>query len=71
MPGFSGVKKGPSSVPKAKDRPSFILGSRPTSLRAPTPGGGPRIKPMQGVTQYGKAAPADGVASFGPEDGPT
>ncbi len=43
-------KSGPKSVPSPSN--SFVLGSRPGSLRAPTPG---RIKPLNNQTQYGKA----------------
>lgn len=72
MAALSMGKKGPKSVPKASARPSFIMGSRPTSLRAPLPGAeGPRIKPMEGQTQYGKPAAPSGVAGFAPEQGPT
>jgi len=47
-----GSKKGPKSVPIPNQK--FVLGSRPPGLRSP------RIKPLQGQTQYGKtpAVPA-------------
>lgn len=50
---IGGAKKGPTSVPSGTLRPSFVLGSRPTDLRAP------RIKPLAlgdpGNRNYGKA----------------
>jgi hypothetical protein len=50
------AKAGSRSVPTPPQRASFVLGSRPSQLRAnPVP----RIKPQFGVTQYGKS-PAGG-----------
>ena len=57
-------KSSPKSVPNPPERPSFVLGSRPGSLRAPPV---PRIKPgPPGTTQYGKANLGNPAgASFG------
>jgi hypothetical protein len=69
MIGPSTSRKGPSKVPAPGQRPSFILGSRPENMRAALPGA--RIKPgPANTTQYGKAAPPNGVASFSPTQGP-
>jgi len=46
-------KGGHKSVPTPPSRASFVLGSRPQTLRAAPP---PRIKPALGMTQYGKTA---------------
>lgn len=56
--------KGPTSVPTPPQRPSFVLGSRPGSLRAPPV---PRIKPgAANTTQYGKVNIGNPAgASFG------
>lgn len=49
---IGGAKAGPKRVPTPPSR-EFVLGSRPPGLRAPAI---QRIKPQQGVTQYGKPA---------------
>jgi hypothetical protein len=69
MIGPSTGKKGATKVPSPGLRPQFIMGSRPENMRASLPGA--RIKPARaGTTQYGKAAPPAGVASFSPMQGP-
>ena len=59
-------KAGPKAAPTPGERPSFVLGSRPPSLRAKPPGEAGRIKPLTGQTQYGKPQPQTQVASPGP-----
>lgn len=55
-------KGGHKSVPTPGIRPSFVLGSRPVSLRTPAI---PRIKPGAGSTRdYGKSTPSNS-AGFG------
>jgi hypothetical protein len=49
-----------SKIAGPKERPNFVLGSRPATLRAPTP---QRIKPMTGQTQYGKQDQGDVAGS--------
>lgn len=53
------VKKGPVKVKAPKTRASFVLGSRPSTLRAPTP------KPD--TRQYGKLQPSAGFGNLGVE----
>ena len=68
MRGPSTAKKGTPAgkVPSPGARPSFIMGSRPDTLRAPMPGA--RIKPgPASTTQYGKPAPPDNVGMPGQE----
>ena len=50
-------RKGPTKVPTPGIRPSFVLGSRPPSIRSgEVPKPGMRIKPgPANTTQYGKA----------------
>lgn len=56
-------KSGPKSVPTPGANASFVLGSRPTTLRAAPP---PRIKPTLAVRDYGKTpAPARQTSPFG------
>lgn len=59
------VRTGKTSVKSVggPGRTSFVLGSRPTSLRAQQPGS-LRIRPEPGETQYGKQ-PSVAGASFG------
>jgi hypothetical protein len=61
---FSG-KKVPTSVAAPRMRAPMVLGSRPGTMRAPTPPpmGGPRINPLApgagaGTRMYGKTNPA-------------
>jgi len=55
-------KGGHKSVPTPGIRPSFVLGSRPESLRTPPI---PRIKPSAASTRnYGKTPPSN-TAGFG------
>lgn len=58
---------GPKTVKKPPMRPSFVLGSRPQTMRAAP---APRIKPMVGVTQYGKQSPGGGLGGPGVADNP-
>lgn len=68
MKGPSTGKKGPKSVPDAGVRPSFIMGSRPTSLRAPLPGAALKIKPQAANTRdYGKPPAGGDVGTAGSE----
>jgi hypothetical protein len=63
------VRMGKTAVrgPTAQSRPSFVLGSRPPSLRAQPPGS-LTIKPQPGsTTQYGKQA---GQPNFGKQPTP-
>lgn len=58
----------PKSAPTPPARAPFVLGSRPATLRSPTPG--PRIKPAAAnTTNYAKSLapqnPAPGGAGFG------
>jgi hypothetical protein len=63
------AKKGPTRVPMPGVRPSFILGSRPQNLAAPTPGA--RIAPgPAGTRDYGKPVSGPNVAGFAPGEGP-
>lgn len=56
-------KGGHKSVTTPGERPSFVLGSRPQSLRTPAI---PRIKPGAASTRnYGKAASTPNNAGFG------
>jgi hypothetical protein len=48
-----GAPKKTTKVPNVPERASFVLGSRPPDLRGPPI---QRIKPQQGVTNYGKIA---------------
>lgn len=49
-------KSGHKSVPTPGVRPSFVLGSRPDTLRSPAV---PRVKPAAASTrQYGKTSPS-------------
>jgi len=60
--GISGGK-GPTKVPAGTLRPSFVLGSRPQTLRAPPV---PRVKPMgANTTQYGKPASKSPISGIG------
>lgn len=55
--------RGPKSVSPPGENASFVLGSRPTTLRAAPP---PRIKPTLAVRDYGKAqAPTATPSPFG------
>lgn len=68
MKGPATNKKGPRSVPSAGERPSFIMGSRPASLRAPLPGGALNIKPQAASTRdYGKPPSGNDVGTPGQE----
>ena len=61
--GVSAPKGGPKAVAAPSIRPSFVLGSRPGSLRAAPP---PRIKPAAAsTTQYGKVPIGNGSGSAG------
>jgi hypothetical protein len=63
--GVRSPRGGPKAVAAPTMRPSFVLGSRPASLRAPPP---PRIKPgPPGTTQYGKV-PIGNSAAIGSGD---
>jgi hypothetical protein len=54
-------KSGPKSVPTPGQSGSFVLGSRPASLRAPAV---PKVTPLKPNTRdYGKGA--EGVSPFG------
>jgi hypothetical protein len=61
----------PSKAPTPGARPSFVLGSRPPSLRQAPPGGAARIKPMTGQTQYGKTPPVPTINGAGSSMPPT
>lgn len=50
---MAGVKTGKVKTLSAPSRPSFALGTRPPALRSEPI---KRIKPMNGVTDYAKAA---------------
>ena len=62
---FKVSMKGPTKVREAPQHASFVLGSRPPGLRSP------RIKPLEGISQYGKqlqtqaGVPPVGGAGFG------
>ena len=68
--GVGGASKGPKTVAGPIARPSFVLGSRPASMRSgqvPVPGAaGPRIKPgPANTTQYGKMTGQPNPAAAG------
>lgn len=51
------AKKGPRTVPQQSPR-EFVLGSRPPDVYSP------RIKPLEGQTQYGKQTMGPRQPSF-------
>ena len=57
-------KKGPTKMPATPMRPDFIMGSRPTNMRAALPGA--KIKPQAaGTRDYAKSP-----SLFPPDEGP-
>ncbi len=61
-------KSHPKNIPTPPQHPSFLLGSRPGSLRSPAVPAVPRIKPAaSSERQYGKDLGGAQIAGLTPE----